>query len=124
MFADKLIMDAEITVIYLDLFIDNSFMSNIANDLQCVTDKDILTIDNQVQLREGIRTIRFGGLCYIITNILVYLTPSKAILIMYSCHILSVQDWRSYDYVVIPNLNIYSAHNDSQYAETVRTLFR
>ena len=123
--ADKLIMDADTTVtFYLDPHIDNSFMSNIANDLQCVTDKDIVTIDNQVQLREGVRTICFGRLCYIITIIRVHSTPSISILIMYSCHILSVQNWSSYDYVVLPNLNIFSSHNDSLYAETVRTLFR
>ena len=72
--AEKLIMDADTTVtFYLDPLIDNSFMSNIANDLQCVTDKDIVTIDNQVQLREGVRTICFGRLCYIITIIIQHL---------------------------------------------------
>ena len=33
---------------YLDPKIDNSFMNNVANDLQCVTQKEIRTISTQV----------------------------------------------------------------------------
>ena len=33
------------------------------------------------------------------------------------------QDWRMYDYVVIPNLNIFPSHNERRYADVVSKLF-
>ena len=34
------------------------------------------------------------------------------------------QDWSLYDYVVIPNLNIFSSYDEMQYADTIYKLFR
>ena len=47
--ADKLIMDRDNTVtFFLDPQLNNDFMKNVANDLQCVTNKEIKTINTQV----------------------------------------------------------------------------
>ena len=36
---------------------------------------------------------------------------------------LTVQDWRLYDYVVIPNLNIFPSRNERLYADVISKLF-
>ena len=38
--------------------------------------------------------------------------------------LVSLQDWREFDYVVFANLNIFHGYTDKLYAETINKLFR